>query len=93
MSRGVGWLLEAGGGPHDAGWAAFGAIWAWRAVQAVLVCTYFNPDEYWQSLEVAHEMVFGCGPPHPRQPLCHRSARTPLTAHTAAAAARAATAT
>ena len=89
MSRGVGWLLE--GGP---GRAAFGAIWAWRAAQAVLVCTYFNPDEYWQSLEVAHEMVFGCGPPPQRcQPLCHRSDRTPLTAHTAAAAARAATAT
>ena len=88
MSRGVGWLLEGGGGP---GRAAFGAIWAWRAAQAVLVCTYFNPDEYWQSLEVAHEMVFGCG--QRCHPLCHRSARTPLTAHTAAAAARAATAT
>ena len=87
MSRGAGWLLE-GGGP---GWAAFWAIWAWRAAQAVLVCTYFNPDEYWQSLEVAHEMVFGCGPPQRCHPLCHRLPL--LTAHTAAAAARAATAT
>ena len=87
MSRGVGWQLE-GGAP---GWAAFGAIWAWRAAQAVLVCTYFNPDEYWQSLEVAHEMVFGCGPPQPCQLLY--VSLNPLTAHTAAAAARAATAT
>ena len=85
MSRGVGWLLE-GGGP---GWAAFGAIWAWRAAQAVLVCTYFNPDEYWQSLEVAHEMVFGCGPPQASAAV----SLNPGTAHTAAAAARAATAT
>ena len=87
MSRGVGWLLE-GGAP---GWAAFGAIWAWRAAQAVLVCTYFNPDEYWQSLEVAHEMVFGCGPPQ----RCSRCIPHPGPSdpHTAAAAARAATAT
>eukprot|EP01043_Picozoa_sp_COSAG02_P017565 COSAG02_NODE_799_length_17084_cov_9.741242_2_plen_47_part_00 len=34
-------------------------IFAWRALHAVSVCTYFNPDEYWQSLEVAHAMVFG----------------------------------
>lgn len=25
----------------------------------LLVKTYFNPDEYWQSLEVAHRLVFG----------------------------------
>lgn len=32
-----------------------------RLVDALLVRTYFNPDEYWQSLEVAHHMAFGHG--------------------------------
>ena len=32
-----------------------------RCVHALLVSTYFNPDEFWQSLEVAHNMVFGTG--------------------------------
>jgi hypothetical protein len=32
-----------------------------RIAQALLVQTYFNPDEYWQSLEVAHNMVFDHG--------------------------------
>lgn len=31
-----------------------------RFVNALLVQTYFNPDEHWQSLEVAHSVVFGC---------------------------------
>jgi hypothetical protein len=30
-----------------------------RALHACLLQTHFNPDEYWQSLEVAHVMVFG----------------------------------
>lgn len=40
-------------------------MWVWRAclaarmLNAMLVQTYFNPDEHWQSLEVAHRMVFG----------------------------------
>ena len=38
----------------------FCAILAWRCACAMAISTYFNPDEYWQSLEVAHEMVFGC---------------------------------
>lgn len=39
--------------------------WVWRAclagrmLNAMLVQTYFNPDEHWQSLEVAHHIVFG----------------------------------
>jgi phosphatidylinositol glycan class B len=32
-----------------------------RVLAAVGVQTYFNPDEYWQSLEVAHRTVFGYG--------------------------------
>ena len=30
-----------------------------RFVNALLVHTYFNPDEHWQALEVAHRVVFG----------------------------------
>jgi hypothetical protein len=32
---------------------------AFRAANALLVRTYFNPDEHWQSLEVAHRVAFG----------------------------------
>lgn len=34
---------------------------AFRLVNALLVQTYFNPDEHWQSAEVAHRIVFGYG--------------------------------
>ncbi|CAA7031370.1 unnamed protein product [Microthlaspi erraticum] len=34
---------------------------AFRVVNALLIQTYFNPDEHWQSLEVAHRNVFGYG--------------------------------
>ncbi|XP_021771583.1 GPI mannosyltransferase 3-like [Chenopodium quinoa] len=34
---------------------------ALRMVNSFLVQTYFNPDEHWQSLEVAHRLVFGYG--------------------------------
>ena len=30
-----------------------------RILNSFGVTTYFNPDEYWQSLEVAHHLVFG----------------------------------
>lgn len=30
-----------------------------RLVNALLVQTYFNPDEHWQALEVAHKITFG----------------------------------
>lgn len=32
---------------------------ALRILNALLVRTYFNPDEHWQALEVAHRLVFG----------------------------------
>ncbi|KAK3247557.1 hypothetical protein CYMTET_42947 [Cymbomonas tetramitiformis] len=32
-----------------------------RIVNSLAVCTYFNADEYWQALEVAHHLVFGYG--------------------------------
>ncbi|KAJ8305556.1 hypothetical protein KUTeg_016101 [Tegillarca granosa] len=34
---------------------------AFRVTNALLIQTQFVPDEYWQSLEVAHNMVFGYG--------------------------------
>ncbi|XP_031394344.1 GPI mannosyltransferase 3 isoform X2 [Punica granatum] len=34
---------------------------AMRAVNSLLVQTYFNPDEHWQALEVAHKIAFGYG--------------------------------
>ncbi|KAK9824054.1 hypothetical protein WJX72_007382 [[Myrmecia] bisecta] len=33
----------------------------WRLLNALLIRTAFNPDEYWQSLEVAHRLAFGYG--------------------------------
>jgi len=30
-----------------------------RILNALAIRTYFNPDEYWQSLEVAYRLVFG----------------------------------
>lgn len=30
-----------------------------RVANALLVQTYFNPDEHWQALEVAHRVTFG----------------------------------
>ena len=37
----------------------FFALLAFRCVNALLLQTSFVPDEYWQSLEVAHKVVFG----------------------------------
>ncbi|PRQ37646.1 putative hexosyltransferase [Rosa chinensis] len=34
---------------------------AFRMLNALLVQTYFNPDEHWQALEVAHRITFGFG--------------------------------
>lgn len=38
-----------------------GFIVAVRLASVFLVQTWFVPDEYWQSLEVAHKLVFGYG--------------------------------
>ena len=37
------------------------ALAAFRVWNGLVVVTYFNPDEYWQSVEVAHRWVFGYG--------------------------------
>ncbi|XP_049932426.1 mannosyltransferase APTG1 isoform X2 [Nymphaea colorata] len=39
----------------------FGICLVFRIANALLIHTYFNPDEHWQSLEVAHRIVFGYG--------------------------------
>ena len=41
------------------GWRVLAALAAFRACSAALCQTAFVPDEYWQSLEVAHRIVFG----------------------------------
>jgi len=39
----------------------FARLLAFRLANALLVQTFFNPDEYWQGLEPAHAAVFGYG--------------------------------
>lgn len=34
---------------------------AFRSINSLLIQTYFNPDEHWQALEVAHRIAFGYG--------------------------------
>lgn len=41
------------------GKALLALIILFRCINSVLVQTFFDPDEYWQSLEVAHKVVFG----------------------------------
>lgn len=44
------------------GWATvLGPLLVFRGLNALVVRTYFNPDEYWQSVEVAHLMAFDYG--------------------------------
>ncbi|XP_030567186.1 GPI mannosyltransferase 3 isoform X1 [Drosophila novamexicana] len=40
---------------------AFALILAVRLASVFVVKTYYVPDEYWQSLEVAHKLTFGYG--------------------------------
>eukprot|EP00850_Spirogloea_muscicola_P025353 SM002824S10767 [mRNA] locus=s2824:12:1166:- [translate_table: standard] len=44
-----------------AGWPLFAKLLAFRLANAVVVRTFFNPDEYWQCTEVAHRLAFGYG--------------------------------
>ena len=41
-------------------WRTFAAIVAFRVANAFVVRTFFSPDEYYQSVEIAHSVVFGC---------------------------------
>ncbi len=40
-------------------WHLVVALLGFRIVNALLSYSSFVPDEYWQALEVAHNMVFG----------------------------------
>eukprot|EP01135_Chromosphaera_perkinsii_P010388 Nk52_evm60s2118 gene=Nk52_evmTU60s2118 len=42
-------------------WKIFLGICLFRQYNALFVSTTFSPDEYWQSLEVAHYLVYGYG--------------------------------
>ena len=45
-------------------WHLVGALVVFRTVNALLCYSAFVPDEYWQALEVAHNMVFGYPNPY-----------------------------
>ncbi|KAJ3066462.1 hypothetical protein HDU98_010202 [Podochytrium sp. JEL0797] len=42
-------------------WRTLLFLLGFRIYNALSIKTFFSPDEYWQSLEVAHEYVFGVG--------------------------------
>lgn len=42
-------------------WRIFIAFLAFRILNSSITKTFFQPDEYWQALEPAHELVFGYG--------------------------------
>ncbi|KAJ3258885.1 glycosylphosphatidylinositol anchor biosynthesis [Chytriomyces hyalinus] len=47
--------------PTFPSWIVIACIIGFRTYNALLIKTFFSPDEYWQSLEIAHEYVFGYG--------------------------------
>lgn len=50
------WISNAAA---NCSWRLFAVLVVFRVSSALLNQTAFVPDEYWQSLEVAHHMVFG----------------------------------
>lgn len=40
-------------------WILFLGLLAFRTINGLAIQTMYVPDEYWQSLEVAHNMAFG----------------------------------
>ena len=40
-------------------WILFLGLLSFRTINALMIQTSYVPDEYWQSLEVAHNMAFG----------------------------------
>ncbi|RRT83999.1 hypothetical protein B296_00004150, partial [Ensete ventricosum] len=59
ISSSSGKSVAAKGTPWWSEKRIWAAALAFRAANALLIQTYFNPDEHWQSLEVAHRVVFG----------------------------------
>lgn len=39
----------------------FVGLLCFRVLNSLAISTFFNPDEFWQSLEVAHNLSFGYG--------------------------------
>lgn len=42
-------------------WRLFLFLWIFRLANSFIVSSYIDPDEFWQSLEPAHRLVFGYG--------------------------------
>ncbi|KAI8828672.1 Alg9-like mannosyltransferase family-domain-containing protein [Chytriomyces cf. hyalinus JEL632] len=53
--------LKTRDSPTFPSWIVIACIIGFRTYNALLIKTFFSPDEYWQSLEIAHEYVFGYG--------------------------------
>ena len=56
-------LLRAPSVASRGGWSTAGVLAVSLLVRVLTgvwcVRTYFNPDEYWQSSEIAHDLVYG----------------------------------
>ena len=52
-------MVQERGSGAGGGWDLVMGLVIFRILNALLCSTSFVPDEYWQSLEVAHKMVFG----------------------------------
>ena len=42
-------------------WKLLIGIVVFRFFNALMVQTYYAPDEYWQGPEIAHDMIYGYG--------------------------------
>ena len=42
-------------------WRLWACLLTFRLINALLCQTFFQPDEFYQSLEIAHKLVFGYG--------------------------------
>ena len=58
-------IPRSGGSPSSpfqhSGLLLWAVLLIFRVVNALVVDTYFNPDEFWQGPEIAHNIVFGYG--------------------------------
>lgn len=54
-------VITSSSNPKFSSRRVFVICMAMRMANSLLVQTYFNPDEHWQALEVAHRIAFGYG--------------------------------
>lgn len=52
-------VITSSSNPKFSSRRVFVICMAMRMANSLLVQTYFNPDEHWQALEVAHRIAFG----------------------------------